>query len=162
MTIADKLITIADNSSKVSEAVKVKKGKNLLSAPALDAERDKNLVLFEGSITGDFVFSCVFDYSECKAPTAAQFSFVVDGVEKYMSRGTMEKRETTFSGTLTKITFLNWGYGVGSVGQIQLEYGTVSTDYEPYKDPTLYEEAKNKYQQIIAEERQLADKLKEV
>ena len=155
MSIAVQLRTLADNVPRVAQVVnaarvrlegaavradgvaeiplKVQvKNKNLLSAPTLDAERDKNRVLFEGSITGDFVFSCVFDYSECKAPTAAQFSFVVDGVEKYMSRGTMEKRETTFSGTLTKITFLNWGYGVGSVGQIQLEYGTVSTDYTPH------------------------------
>ena len=115
------------------ESVKAKlSSKNLISVPTLDAEADKNRVLFEGSMTGDFVFSCLFNYSECKTPTAAQFSFVVDGVEKYMTRGSTDEREMALSGTLTKITFLNWGYGVGSVGQIQLEEGTVATEYMPY------------------------------
>ena len=99
MSIADKLITIADNSAAVAEAVNGSKttvsgtvirvddvlnvehqlearttdnyavlvyGKNLLETASVDATNDKSKVLFQGSVTGDFVFSCVFNYSEIK------------------------------------------------------------------------------------------------
>lgn len=167
MTIADKLITIADNTPAVAEAVNGSKatvsgtvirvddvlnvehqlearttdnyavlvyGKNLLETASVDATNDKNKVLFQGDITGSFVFSCEFDYSEIKTPNAAQFEFTIDGTVQYMARGS----ETNFmskklSGKLTKVRFLNWGYGVGTVKKLQIEVGTTATAYEPYK-----------------------------
>ena len=167
MTITDKLITIADNTSAVAEAVNAAMttdngtvirisdiadapikiqtepgavvkacGKNLIETASVDAEADKNKVLFQGSVTGDFVFSCLFNYSEIKTPTAAQFEFTVNGAVQYMARGS----ETNYiikkiSGTLTKVRYLNWGYGVGTVDNLQLECGSTATDYESYQDP---------------------------
>ncbi len=166
MSIADKLITIADNTSAVAEAVNASKatvsgtvirvddvldaehelkvhasaevnvyGKNLIETESVDAEADKSKVLFEGSINGNFVFSCLFDYTACGTPTAAQFEFTVDGAVQYMARGSTDKVSKKLSGTLTRIRFLNWGYGVGTVEEIQLEVGTVATEYESYKKP---------------------------
>lgn len=158
MTIADKLITIADNTPAVAEAVKATKAtatgtdirvddvldiehplsvrlksKNLITTLSVDAEADKNKVLFEGSVTGDFVFSCLFNYTECKTPTAAQFEFTVDGAIQYMARGSeTNKMSKKLSGTLTKIRYLNWGYGVGTVENLQLEVGTTVTEYAPH------------------------------
>ena len=112
-------------------------GKNLVDCLLLDAEADKNKVLFQGKITGEFYFSCLFDYESCKTPAAAQFSFIVDGKTKYMTRGTSLRNGVALSGTLTKITFINWGYGVGTVSEIQLEKGSVRTDYVDYIQPQL-------------------------
>lgn len=169
MSIADKLITIADNTSAVAEAVDESRttitalnsavrvddvyndghalkcytsggatvdvyGKNLLETASVDAEADKNKVLFEGMITGDFVFSCLFNYSEIKTPTAAQFEFMINGAAQYMTRGTTNSASKKINGTLTRVRFLNWGYGVGTVDSIQLEVGTVATEYEDYQN----------------------------
>lgn len=164
MTIADKLITIADNTAAVAEAVNgamttkngtvfriediadapikiqtepgavVKAcGKNLIETASVDAEADKTKVLFEGSVTGDFVFSCLFNYTECKTPTAAQFEFMINGAVQYMTRGTTNSMSKKINGTLTRVRFLNWGYGVGTVDNLQLEIGTAATEHEPYK-----------------------------
>ena len=169
MSIADKLITIANNTPAVCYAVNESRtnvqvsngalrvddvyedghylkcqasagstvtiyGKNMIETASVDAEADKNKVLFEGSLTGDFVFSCLFNYTECKTPAAAQFEFTVDGATVYQARGSTDKVSKKLSGTLTRIRFLNWGYGVGTVEQLQLEVGTKSTDYEVFKD----------------------------
>lgn len=164
MTIADKLITIADNTPAVAEAVNgamttkngtalrveaiadapikiqtepgavVKAcGKNLIETASVDSEADKNKVVFSGSITGEFVFSCTYNYTECKTPTAAQFDLTVDGAVQYITRGTTDTVSKKINGTLTRIRFLNWGYGVGTVNNLQLEVGTTVTEYEPYK-----------------------------
>lgn len=108
--------------------------KNLIDVPVLDATADKNKVLFEGELTGSTVFSCEFNYSEIKTPGAAQFEFVVDGAVQYMARGSSTRMSKKIEGKLTKITFLNWGYGVGTVNDIQLEWGTAATAYTPYMD----------------------------
>ena len=167
MNIADKLITIADNTSAVAEAVNASKAtkvgsvfsvddvlnvgkplpvqlksKNLIATSSVDAEADKNKVLFEGNITGDFVFSCLFNYSEIKTPTAAQFEFVVDGATVYQARGSTDKISKKLSGTLTKITFINWGYGVGTVENLQLEVGSTATKYTPYIEDLADKEVK--------------------
>lgn len=166
MTIADKLITIADNTPAVAEAVngamttengtvirieyiddtapiKIQAepgtvvkvyGKNLIETASVDSEADKTKVLFEGSVTGDFVFSCVFNYSEIKTPNAAQFEFTVNGAVQYMARGS-EIMSKKLSGTVTKVRYLNWGYGVGTVDNLQLECGSTATDYEAYQNP---------------------------
>ena len=165
MTIAEKLIVIADKSVTVAEkvneamttdngaiiridniddtapikiqagpATEVKvHGKNLIETASVDTEADGGKVLFQGSVTGDFVFSCLFNYSEIKTPTAAQFSFIVDGATVYQARGSTDKISKKLSGTLTKITFLNWGYGVGTVQDLQLEVGSTPTEFEAFK-----------------------------
>lgn len=158
MSIADKLLTVVDNTPAVVEAVNAVKSntsgtsvhvddvlnvehslriqlksKNMIATSSVDSTNDKNKVLFQGSVTGDFVFSCLFNYSECKTPTAAQFEFIVDGAVQYMARGTeTNEMSKKLSGTLTKVTYLNWGYGVGTVENLQLEPGSTATDYAPY------------------------------
>lgn len=112
-------------------------GKNLINCDSLNAESDMSKVIFQGELTGSFRFSCLFNYESCKTPTAAQFSFIVDGTTKYMARGTSEYNSLAISGTLTKITFLNWGYGVGTINEIQLEEGSTRTDYVPYSAQTV-------------------------
>lgn len=109
-------------------------GKNLIKTESVDAETDKNKVLFNGSITGAFVFSCLFNYTECKTPAAAQFEFIVDGAKVYQARGSTDRVSKKLSGTITKVTYLNWGYGVGTVDDLQLEVGTTASDYEPFTE----------------------------
>jgi hypothetical protein len=114
-------------------------GKNLLSTNSVIAGTDNNKVMFNGMITGDFVFSCVFNYEDCKAPNAAQFRFTYTdnaGANKTASLtyGNIANRSIAFSGTLTKIEYLNWGQAQnGTVDNMQLEIGTTVTEYEPYK-----------------------------
>ena len=167
ITIADKLITIADNTPNVAEAANAAKSnvtgtcftaddvlnaehqlsillksKNLIVTSRLDTEVDKTKVIFDGSVTGDFVFSCLFNYSECKTPTAAQFEFIVDGVAQYMARGSTDKVSKKLTGTITRVRYLNWGYGVGTVENIQLESGTTATQYTPYVADCVGKEVK--------------------
>lgn len=170
MSIADKLITIADNTPAVAEAVNgamttekgtalrveaidgaplniktepgavVKVGgKNLLPTNSVTAGTDNNKVLFNGNIKGPLVFSCAFNYEDCKAPNAAQFQFVcIDdagtSTTKSLTYGNIVNRSIALSGTLTKITYVNWGQAQnGTADNIQLEIGTTATEYEVFK-----------------------------
>lgn len=174
MSIADKLIIIADNTPSVAEVMNnalvngqvsnaividgvlsaspiechveaenlddasvIVCGRNMLTIASVDAEADTSKVVFSGSVTGDFVFSCLYNYTECKTPTAAQFEFTVDGATQYMARGTTDSAFKKISGTLTKIRFLNWGYGVGTVDNMQLEAGNSASPYEAYKNAQI-------------------------
>jgi hypothetical protein len=65
-------------------------------------------------------------------PSSVAICTTVDGVEKYTTH--LGSNTNTYSGTITKIVFLNWvGATGGSLDNIQLEVGTVRTDFEPYK-----------------------------
>lgn len=157
MSIADKLITIADNTPAVAEAVNAAKttvngtvirvddvldaepplqvqlkSKNLINVETLDSSVAGDPVIFEGELTGTFCFSCLFNYGDTGTATAAQFAFVVDGATVYMTRGSSDRVTKTFSGTLTKITYNNLGNFEGTVTEVQLEYGSAFTGYVPY------------------------------
>lgn len=104
-------------------------GKNLLPTNRVEAGIDNGKVLFSGSLTGDFVFSHKLNL-EAKN-NATIFQYTLDGVTYNTTKWSTTR---SFSGTLTKIVFLNWiGATEGSIDDIQLEVGTVKTEFEPYQ-----------------------------
>lgn len=157
MTIAEKILTVADNTPAVAEVVNATKAaatgaviraddvlniehplqvqlksKNLINVGTLDSSVAGDPVIFEGELTGTFCFSCLFNYGDAGAAGAAQFAFIVDGTTIYMTRGSSDRVSKTFSGTLTKITYTNWGNFEGTVTEVQLEHGSTFTGYVPY------------------------------
>lgn len=105
-------------------------GKNLLPVNKVQAGIDNNKVLFSGALTGDFVFSHKLNL-EAKN-NATIFQYTVDGVTYNTTKWSTTQ---SFSGTLTKIIFLNWiGATEGSIDDIQLEVGTAKTEFEPYQE----------------------------
>ncbi len=106
-------------------------GKNLLPVNTIDVQAYRNVEIFNGSITGTVTFSCVCNFEDVGNSVAAIFSLVVDGVEKYATASRMLEG-MTYTGTLTSIKCINWANAKGTADNIQLEFGSVKTEYEPY------------------------------
>ena len=125
----------------VSAVTLYAEGKNLLSVNHITTPTDEKTVLFEGKITGNFVFSADVncDYTH---ETASLFEVTVDGAAKHITPSAIKlyKNGFTLSGTVTKVILANYcKCGEGSIDNIQLEHGTSKTAYEPHIEPTAYQ-----------------------
>lgn len=104
--------------------------KNLISTNSVTLDGGyKNLILFDGNITGNFVFSYKQDFDSIVYPGATLFQFIVDDNAVNLN---VNNTTINISGNLTKILCVNWGKAVGNITNIQLERGTEATEFSPY------------------------------
>lgn len=124
-------------SAEYDEVIVSRFGKNLLSVTDVNSATDGGKKLFTGSITGNFCLSMTFNYESIDTPAASQFSVVIDGVEKHYARGSSQRHSFFISGTITDVTYRNWGRGKGTVNDIMLEVADSNkpTEFAPYVEP---------------------------
>ena len=143
-------VKLTGDDSDLSTVPISRYGKNLsrlnsidLSNYVLDANGKPTItiddrIVFEGEITGDFVLSCVVNAEKVYSPSGTLFEIYYtdrSGVEQdYLGTPITFEKGFAFSGTLKQIICRNWcsAYG-GSYDNIQLEVGTVKTEFEEYK-----------------------------
>ena len=107
-------------------------GKNLAAVNNVTVPHS-DTVLFRGDITGSFCLSYKNRLSGNINPNVGIITCIVDGVERWTTGGTT--LPFTFSGRLTDVILYNWnGATEGGIEDIQLELGSVQTDYEPYNE----------------------------
>ncbi len=108
-------------------------GKNLSTVNSYTVGVSQSGVIFDGSLTGDFVFSYENNLTDVSNYAGAMFVITVNGSSKYAVPNT---RRVNISGTLTKISVINWCSAKGgSIDNIQLERGLNLTEFEAYKEP---------------------------
>lgn len=124
-------------TAEYDEVIVSRFGKNLLSVTDVNSATDGGKKLFTGSITGNFCLSMTFNYESIDTPAASQFSVVIDGVEKHYARGSSQRHSFFISGTITDVTYRNWGRGKGTVNDIMLEVADSNkpTEFAPYVEP---------------------------
>ena len=114
-------------------------GKNLIQTNIIEVTSPNavNKLIWQGNISGKLSFSLDNSkYINSSTPGAANFEFVFgDGTSKYLAANVQYIYLNTFS-PLKEIHFLNWGQGTGVLKNIQLEIGSLETDYEPYQGQT--------------------------
>lgn len=114
-------------------------GKNLMPINTIQTPLSTNPILFEGNITGKFVFTCDikcnYNYG-----TASLFEVTINGELRHITPNALlneYKDGFPLNGTITKIVFRNYCIcKEGSIDNIQLEPGTVSTEFETFKGKT--------------------------
>lgn len=124
----------------VSTTNLIKSGKNFAQINSVSAPLTNNITIFEGEISGDFVLSC--DKSNLKDidnGTASLFRWTFkDGTQAYSARVDY-LTDMKISGVLTKVELLNYcGAKSGSIDRIQLEPGTIKTEFEPSNESTTH------------------------
>ena len=208
MTIAEKLIQIADNTPLVANAVKSKRGKNLIPFPYKQKSgivsgitftvNDDGSVHYEGTATANaqFHFTNVNDvllvpgetytvsiHADSNTTENAYTSFlnvnykpvdrnpaswkiVIYDTAYITQDGKPASRTAVYpadgAGGIQAYIHVPAGNYVNNTVRLMIEVGDTATEYEPYKAPQLYEEAIDKYNHIISEERTLINRLREV
>lgn len=138
-------MTVKISSDTVTDltAVKViRQGKNLIQTNIIEVTSPQGVedLIWQGSISGKLAFSLdVSDYTpNASNVNSANFKFVfADGTTTYLAAYGSHIYLNNAS-PLKRIYFLNWGKGTGILKNIQLEIGSIETDYEPYISPTYY------------------------
>lgn len=138
-------MTVKISSDTVTDltAVKVTRcGKNLIQTNIIEVTSPQAVedLIWQGSISGKLAFSLdVSDYTPNESNVnSANFKFVfADGTTIYLAAYGSHIYLNNAS-PLKRIYFLNWGRGTGVLKNIQLEIGSIETDYEPYISPTYY------------------------
>lgn len=129
----------------ISTAKVQRYGKNFAQINSATLPADNGKILFEGKVTGDFVFSFTNNLTG-GVEGAALVAFTINGNIQTVATSTAQLYR--ISGTLTRIKIVNYGSAIGSMDNIQLEVGTVKpagdnrytkTEYEPYTEPTTYD-----------------------
>ena len=112
-------------------------GKNLLgiSLPYSFSNDSSTRFSLDLDLTGTFAFSAQIDFTEPGITSSALFSFVVDGTVQYISSGTINVGKI-LTGHLSKLSLINWSNSEGTINEIQLEFGSTPTPYEPYQPGT--------------------------
>lgn len=140
-------IKVKVSSESISDLTTLKisrYGKNLISTNfinVLSEDAVKNLI-WSGNLYVPAIFSVdTSEYTPTETyKSAANFQFVFsDGKELYLASNAQRMiLPSSKSSALTKIYFLNWGRGKGSLKNIQLELGsTEKTAFEPYIMPQV-------------------------
>ena len=109
--------------------------KNLIPVNQLTTPFSDKPVIFSGNITGKFVLTCSLN-CEYTYPTASLFEVTVDGAAKHITPNAIKQYSNGYplTGTITKIVVRDYcRCAAGSIENIQLERGTVATEYEPYQ-----------------------------
>ena len=112
-------------------------GKNLLgiSLPYSFSNDTSTRFSLDLDLTGTFALSAQIDFTEQGITSSALFSFVVDGTVQYISSGTINEGKI-LTGHLSKLSLINWSNSEGTINEIQLEFGSTPTPYEPYQGDT--------------------------
>lgn len=115
-------------------------GKNFAQVNSLKTPTSEKTIIFSGEITGDFVFSCNIN-CECTNMGGTMFGVTIDGKEKDITPYAIIGNPNGYplSGTITQIEFINYSVcKEGSIDNIQLEPGTIKTDFEPHNKLTTH------------------------
>lgn len=113
-------------------------GKNIMSVNSVKFPLSAETTIWEGKITGNFVFSYELNLTNVTNDSSALFRwYFEDGTNAYGYAVNKGNLPSTIKGTITRITVVPWCDAKGgSVDNIQLELGTIKTDFEPYIEHT--------------------------
>ncbi len=121
----------------VSKAKLIKSGKNFAQINSVSAPFTDIVTIFEGEISGNFVLSCdISTLGDFTSESATLFRCTLKDGTTIFSTSVKYLEPVRISGVLTKVELVHWSYAKsGSVNNIQLEPGTVPTEFEPHKEP---------------------------
>ena len=120
----------------VSTAKLIKSGKNFAQVNSVAAPLTDIVTIFEGEISGNFVLSCdISTLGDFTNESAALFRCTLKDGTSFNSASIKYFTPVQISGVLTKVELVHWSYAKsGSVNNIQLEPGTIPTEFEPFND----------------------------
>lgn len=125
-------VTVTNNF--IDEMTVTSCGKNLAVINTIQyTELNKDAVIFEGPVIGDFVFNYMKKLTGVTGSGAQMMSIVANGETKNVTYNGTSLHYIT--GTLERITFNRTAMAAtgGAINEIQLEVGTSKTNSEPYK-----------------------------